>query len=124
VDLTSWNHWVKPTMLEEPDPDQGPVLVTVTYVVNPAKAPEFLREIYKYERVRRRDGATSWGVFFDTETPNAYLECFKIDSWAEHERQHDRFTVADQELEARVLSFAVKPVEVKHYIFAAENPPS
>jgi MFS family permease len=124
VDLTTWNHWVKPTMLEEPDPDQGPVLVTVTYVVDPAKAPEFLREIYKYERVRRRDGATSWGVFFDTETPNAYLECFKIDSWAEHERQHDRFTVADQELEARVLSFVVKPVAVKHYIFAAEKPPS
>jgi MFS family permease len=124
VDLTAWNHWVKPTMLVEPDPDQGPVLVTVTYVVDAAKAPEFLREIYKYERVRRRDGATSWGVFFDTENPNSYLECFKVDSWAEHERQHYRFTIADQELEARVLSFVVKPVEVKHYIFAAEAPPS
>jgi MFS family permease len=124
VDLTTWNHWVKPTMFEEPDPDQGPVLVTVTYVIDSAKAPEFLHQIYKYERVRRRDGATSWGVFLDTETPNVYLECFKIDSWAEHERQHDRFTIADRELEARVLSFVVKPVEVKHYIFAAESPPS
>jgi hypothetical protein len=31
ADLSGWNHWVKPTMLEEPDPDEGPVLVTVKY---------------------------------------------------------------------------------------------
>jgi hypothetical protein len=108
-------------MLEEPAPDQGPVLVTVKYVIDPAKAPAFLREIYKYQRVRRRDGATRWGVFSDTESPDVYLENFLVDSWAEHERQHYRFTVADRELEKRVLSYALKPVEVKHYISAREG---
>ncbi len=44
IDLTVWNHWVKPAMIEAPDPDQGPVLVTVKYVIDPAKAPEFLRQ--------------------------------------------------------------------------------
>jgi MFS family permease len=121
VDLSVWNHWVKPAMLEEPAPDQGPVLVTVKYVIDPAKAPAFLREIYKYQRVRRRDGATRWGVFSDTESPDVYLENFLVDSWAEHERQHYRFTVADRELEKRVLSYALKPVEVKHYISAREG---
>jgi MFS family permease len=121
LDLSAWNHWVKPTMLEEPEPDQGPVLVTVKYVIDPSNAPEFLHQMYKYQRVRRRDGATSWGVFFDTEAPDVYLECFKVDSWAEHERQHDRFTIADRELEDRVLSLALKPVEVKHYINAPER---
>jgi MFS family permease len=120
VDLSAWNHWVKPTMLEEPAPDQGPVLVTLKYVIDPAKAAEFLRQIYKYERIRRRDGATRWGVFFDTEAPDVYLESFLVDSWAEHERQHDRFTLADGELEKRVLSYALKPVEIKHYISARE----
>jgi MFS family permease len=118
VDLSTWNHWVKPTMLEEPDPDQGPVLVTAKYVIDPAKASEFLDLIYRYQRVRRRDGATRWGVFSDTEAPNVYLESFLVDSWAEHLRQHDRFTLADQELEQRVLSYALQPVEVKHYIHA------
>lgn len=120
LDLSIWNHWVKPAMIEEPDPDDGPVLVTVKYVIDPAKAPEFLHQIHNYERVRRRDGAISWGIFVDTEAPNTYLESFQVDSWAEHERQHNRFTQADSEVEKRVLSYAIKPVEVQHYIYARE----
>src|ERR1700691_992424 len=122
LDLSIWNHWVKPAMIEEPDPDQGPVLITVKYVVDPAKAPEFLHQIRNYERIRRRDGAISWGIFVDTEAPNTYLENFKVDSWAEHERQHNRFTRADSEVEKQVLSYAIKPVEVQHYIYARERP--
>jgi MFS family permease len=121
VDLRTWNHWVQPTMFEEPEPDQGPVLVIAKYVVDPSTAEEFLHEMYKYQRVRRRDGATSWGIFFDTEAPDVYLESFKVDSWAEHQRQHERFTLADRELEERVLNFARKPIEVKHYIYAPET---
>ncbi len=121
VDLSSWNHWHRPAMHEEPGPDQGPVLVTIKYVIDPKKAPEFLDEIHKYERVRRRDGATRWGVFSDIEVPDVYLESFLVDSWAEHQRQHNRFTLADRELEKRVMSFAVKPIEVKHYIRAAKG---
>ena len=94
----------------------------VVAVIDPANAQKFLDQIHKYERVRRRDGATSWGVFSDTETPDTYLESFKVDSWAEHERQHDRFTVADREIEKQVLSYAIKPVEVKHYIYAQVSP--
>ena len=122
LDLSIWNHWVKPAMIEEPAPDQGPVLVTVKYVIDPAKAPEFLHQIHNYERIRRRDGAISWGIFVDTEAPNTYLESFKVDSWAEHERQHNRFTQADSEVEKQVLSYAIKPVEVQHYIYAQEGP--
>ena len=118
VDLSIWNHWVKPAMIQVPAPDQGPVLVTVKYVIDPAKATEFLRQIHRYQRVRRRDGATSWGIFVDTEALDTYLENFKVDSWAEHERQHGRFTLADREIERQVLSYVVKPVEVKHYIYA------
>ena len=118
VDLSTWNHWGRPSMFEEHAPDLGPVLVTIRYVVDPGKALEFLGEIYKYQRVRRRDGATRWAIFYDAEAPNVYLETFVVDSWAEHERQHNRFTVADHELEKRVLSYAREPTTVKHYIHA------
>lgn len=118
VDLSTWNHWGNPKMFEEHAADLGPVLVTVKYVVDPMKASEFLNEIYRYQRVRRRDGATRWGIFYDTEGPNVYLETFLVDSWAEHQRQHNRFTVADQELEKRVLGYALEPTTVKHYIYA------
>ncbi len=118
ADLSTWNHWGKLMTFEEPDPVGGPVLVTVTYVIDPARSSEFLHQIHKYERVRRRDGATSWGVFVDTQAPDTYLETFKVDSWAEHERQHDRFTVADREIENQVLGYALRPVEVRHFIYA------
>jgi hypothetical protein len=90
----------------------------VKYVIDPSKASEFLHQIHKYQRIRRRDGATSWGVFVETEAPDTYLECFKVDSWAEHERQHDRFTVADREIENKVSGYAIKPVEIRHFIYA------
>src|SRR3984957_1713949 len=48
VDLSSWNHWAKPGMFEHHDPDLGPVLVTVRYVIDPAKSAEFLRAMYPY----------------------------------------------------------------------------
>ena len=105
-------------MFEHFDADAGPVLVTVRYVVDPAKAQEFLRAIYRYQRIRRRDGATQWGIFQDTEAANIYLETFLVDSWAEHERQHHRFTMADREAERRVQECVVEPTKVKHYIYA------
>jgi MFS family permease len=121
VDLSTWNHWGNPKLFEEPAPDLGPVLVTVKYVIDPVKAPEFLNVIYRYQRIRRRDGATRWGIFYDTEAPDSYLESFLVDSWAEHQRQHDRFTVADRELEKKVLSYTIKPTTVKHYIYAKRS---
>lgn len=122
VDLSPWNHWGKPHMFQEHASEHsselGPVLVTVRYVIDPVKAADFLNEIYKYERVRRRDGATRWGIYYDTESPDTYVETFVVGSLAEHERQHEHFTVADHEIEKRVESFAVEPTKVNHFIYA------
>jgi hypothetical protein len=119
-ELDSWNHWGKPTMFAEPAFDQGPVLVTIEYKIDPNHAPEFLESIHEYERIRRRDGATRWGVFYDAEIPGRYLENFLVDSWAEHARQHDRFTLADRKYEERVQSFALEPPKTRHFIYAAK----
>jgi MFS family permease len=118
VDLSTWNHWAKPGMFEHYKGDAGPVLVTVRYVVERAKAADFLRAINHYQRIRRRDGAARWGIYFDTEKADVYLETFVVASWAEHERQHERFTVADREAEERVLKFVVGEPVVKHFIHA------
>jgi MFS family permease len=117
-ELDVWNHWKKPTMYIEPTPDQGPVLVTVEYKIKPEDAAQFLEAIHKFERVRRRDGASRWGVYFDSEIPGRYLETFLVDSWAEHERQHDRFTVGDAKLEEQIEHFVIEPIHVRHFIYA------
>ena len=116
--LDVWNHWKMPTLFAEPAPDQGPVLVTVEYRVDPDKKSHFLDAIHDYQRVRRRDGATYWGVFYDAEIPGRYLESFLVDSWAEHQRQHDRFTVADRKLEDRVSQYVLEPPKIRHFIYA------
>ena len=123
-DLDVWNHWPKPAMFEEPEPDEGPVLVTIEYKVDPEKSEEFLEAIYKNQRIRRRDGATRWGVYYDAEFPGQYLETFLVDSWAEHERQHYRFTVADQTIENQVIRYALEPLRIRHFIYARKAPRS
>jgi Transmembrane secretion effector len=70
VDLSSWNHWGKPALYAEPALDEGPILVTVEYTIDPKNAPEFLEVIYHYQRIRRRDGAVHWGIFYDSEIPH------------------------------------------------------
>jgi hypothetical protein len=43
------------------------------------------------------------------EATGLYLENFLVDSWEEHARQQDRFTLADREFEERVHSFVLNP---------------
>jgi len=116
--LDVWNHWPKPMMFAEPEPDEGPVLVTIEYKVNLDRAKEFLEAIHRCQRIRRRDGATRWAVYYDAEFQGQYLETFLVDSWAEHERLHDRFTLADRMAEDQVLRYALDPVRIHHSIYA------
>jgi MFS family permease len=118
VDLKAWDHWGKPMLVGEVQPDQGPVLVTVEYEIEAKHADEFLAALEKFSRVRRRDGASRWGVYYDTEYPTRYLETFVVDSWAEHLRQHMRLTQGDREVEERVHRFEAKPTKVRHFIYA------
>jgi MFS family permease len=120
ADLTPWNHWRTPAVVREvgADLDQGPVLVTNTYSVIRGREAEFVEAIHQYARIRRRDGAYRWGIFRDTEDAGRYVEIFLVNSWAEHLRQHERQTNADQELERRLRSCVVSDPEVRHLIFA------
>ncbi len=103
-DLSPWNHWRMPVVVKEVEAEleQGPVLVTVEYVVVRERKTDFVKAIHQYGRIRRRDGASQWGIFHDIEAGDRYLEIYLVNSWAEHQRQHERFTQADRKL----LSFA------------------
>jgi len=122
ADVSPWNHWRLPVILKEMEPglDEGPVLVTVEYVVERQRVADFVKAMRRYERVRRRDGASRWGLFHDTEAPDRYVETFLVNSWAEHLRQHDRQTVADRELEDRLRSYVRGDPRVRHLIYARQ----
>lgn len=120
ADLTPAGVWTDPNVDIEPRPDDGPVLITVQYEVDPADAERFVPAMEELGRVRRRDGAYRWGLYAELERPGRYLETFVVDSWSEHLRQHERLTVADLELTKLTQSFhrGERPPEVRHMLWA------
>src|SRR5438132_1356770 len=118
LDLRPDPRWSLPETASQLDGDEGPVLVTLEYDVDPDQAEEFLRTVRRLEPVRRRDGAIRWSVYRDTEDPNRWLEVFVVESWIEHLRQHDRATAADRVLFGAPARFhrGEKGPRVRHHI--------
>jgi MFS family permease len=89
------------------DPDDGPVMVTVEYQIDPARATEFAEVMQRTRRARLRQGALSWGLFRDANAPGRYVEYFVDESWVEHQRRLERFTAGDAGLRERRLAFHI-----------------
>ncbi|MBD2465868.1 MFS transporter [Oscillatoria sp. FACHB-1407] len=119
LDLAPALHWAEPTVVVELRPDDGPVLVTLEYYINPDEAQAFRQTMQMLGEVRQRDGAIYWGVCCDLADPSRYLETFVVESWSEHLRQHNRVTHADLEIEQQVRSFHLSktPPKVSHLIY-------
>ena len=123
VDLDPALQWAEPTVVVDPDPEGGPILVTIQYAVEPEDAPAFLDAMADLGRVRRRNGAYRWGIFRDTAHGERYLETYVVASWVSHLRQHERNSVADQSVQDRAESFHTgddRPA-VSHYISGFES---
>ena len=111
-------------ILKEPVPafpvehQMGPVMVTVDYRIDPARAAEFATLMRESRASRLQKGALSWGLFQDTSEPGHYIEYFLDESWADHLRRFDRFTAADAELRERRHAFhtGAEPPKVTRYI--------
>ena len=124
VDVTAWNHWPLPDLARDALPagyDSGPVLVAVEYEVPSENVHEFLKAVRRYGRIRRRDGASRWGIFHDLEHAGRYVETFIVSSWAEHLRQHERSTRADRELEDQLQRYSHGSPRVRHLISVATD---
>lgn len=120
LNLAPSRQWPAPIVAHDWEPERGPVLVTVQYRVDPARAAEFAEAMRHVRRIRLRDGAMQWGLFVDSADPGLYTETFLVKSWIEHLRQHERATVADRDIEAEARSFHLGPERpaVSHLIAA------
>jgi MFS family permease len=123
ADLTPWNHWRMPVVVKEVGAQllEGPVLVTIEYSVVSGQEANFVDAIGQYARIRRRDGAYSWGIYRDTEMASRFVETFLVHSWAEHLRQHERQTNADHELEQKLYNYVTGEPKVRHWLYAAST---
>jgi MFS family permease len=122
LDTRPSGHWPEPILVVERHEEHGPVLVTVEYSIDPARARDFSRDMQAMRRIRRRDGAIRWGLFEDAATPGRYIETFLVESWAEHLRQHERVTISDRETESRAIALhqGDGPPKVTHWIASSE----
>ena len=120
LDLTASLHWNQPMHAFEPCPNDGPVLVTMEYRIDPANAEEFTKAMQALSLIRRRDGAIQWGLFHDLSDPGRFVETAVVESWAEHKRQFERVTNADRAIEERARAFHIgnEPPKVSQMIYA------
>jgi len=99
-------------------PDEGPVMVTVEYLIDPAHATAFAEVMQRTRRARLRQGALSWGLFRDVSQAGRYVEYFVDENWLEHQRRLERFTAFDAGLRSTRLAFHVgsEPPVVRRYV--------
>lgn len=116
--LAPSRHWPAPLLASDPEPNGGPVLVTVEYRIDPDRAREFELAMQKVKRSRRRAGSIRWGLWEDAAERGRYVESFVDESWIDHLRHHNRLTEQDLAIEQGASSFHLgsKPPLVSHFL--------
>lgn len=120
-DLAPSLHWPAPVLDEALDRERGPVMVTIEYDIPVENAAAFSEAMLAVRAMRRRNGALSWGLLQDSESPQTWQEFFFDASWLEHLRHHGRVTVAEQRIEQNARQYQRDGVAVKirHLLGAA-----
>jgi hypothetical protein len=107
------------------EPDDGPLLVSLRWQIDPERRAECVASMRPVRRLRRRDGAMQWGLYEDVEHPGDFIEHFTVATFAEHERQHERPTAADAQINECAQRFLLDgaTLESSHLIAADVRPP-
>jgi MFS family permease len=85
--------------------EEGRVLITIEYIIDPARAAAFQRVMQETRRARLGQGAIGWELLHDIAQPARYVEEVMDESWTEHLRRFHRATAADIALRERRLAF-------------------
>jgi hypothetical protein len=92
--------------------DQGPILMTVEYQIDPKDTGPFLALVNEIGLERKRDGAYAWGVFEDTRVSGRIIETFLLHSLLELKHLRARVTKADRIIEEQAGAFLKEPRKV------------
>lgn len=91
-----------PEVGAEREDAEGPVMILVDYQLDLDDEEAFIEAMEELRVVRRRTGATRWGLFEDAGQPGRFVETFVVPSWGSYLLQRNRYTEAD----IRVLNAA------------------
>ena len=98
--------------------EDGPVIVSTEYIIDPDRLKEFTDHMERIRRARLRAGAYSWYLAKDLNRPERQLEVFMVNSWLEFLRQRERTTVFDKKLQQEADDFQVgeEPPFTSYYL--------
>ena len=115
--------WPTPTLMFEPCPDDGPVLVTVRYRVPAENLENFTEAMSAVRRSRLRTGGHSWRLYHSVGQPDIFLERFTVASWTEFERQRtERWMKYDSEGVRKAIGYTVDRTRQHNYYLAMRMP--
>ena len=121
VDVSS--AWPSPTLVFEPSPRDGPVLVTVRYQVPPENLHDFTEAMRAVRRSRLRTGGHSWRLYHSVGQSDTFLERFTVASWTEFERQRtERWLEYDTDGVSKALGYTVDRARRHEYFLALRLP--
>jgi Transmembrane secretion effector len=100
-----------PDVVAEPEATDGPVMVLVDYNIEPRRQEHFIEQMEELRVVRRRIGASRWGLFEDAGRPGRFVESFVVPSWGGYIRQRSRYTAADLRVYDAAMALNTPPGE-------------
>jgi hypothetical protein len=117
-DHTPTHPWQEPVPARELPLDAGPVMITIEYLIDPKRSPEFEAIMAESRSARLRQGAVSWGLFEDVQVLGRYVEYFACDTWADYLRRFDRFTAMDERIQEMRYAFhlGANPPRISRFI--------
>ena len=98
---------------------EGRLVITVEYLIDPARAAAFQDVMQETRRTRLSEGAIGWDLLHDIAEPGRYLEQIVDPSWTDHLRRFQRATAADLALRERRLAFHIgeaRPVVTRYVV--------
>lgn len=120
-DLTPARVWKAPELAIPVEPEQGPVLVTIEFHIDPARTDEFAAVMRESRRIWLSNGLLAWELFRDVADPGHYIEHQIDESWAEYVRRNERVSTAYIALREQKLAFHVleAPPVVRRFVAEA-----
>jgi len=115
--------WPEPTVVFEPHPNDGPVLVNTRYRVSTENLDPFVEAMSAVRRSRLRTGGHSWRLYHSPEDPDTVIERFTVPSWSEFQRQHtERWLDYDHEAVSKAVGYTIDGTSNQQYYLAFRVP--
>ena len=104
--------------LQVPDPEEGPVEVTMSFQIEPSKRDQFLNLLREIREIYLRNGVSSFRLYEDLARKHSFRIEMVMATWREHLLQQERMASSERETwdELRRLHRAQGVPEMRLYI--------